>query len=173
MALLSEAAVRPNRAVIVQKALELARQQLDRLLRAPRPEDIQVAEAHVAEAEQDLADARVRQQLIENISDRRAISEEELQRRRIATKAAEARLHQARANLALLKAGTWEPEVRIARAQVALAEAEVQRVQTDLERLTITAPHPTRYWPRWRHQAGRVERAIAIPSAFTGHPTDW
>jgi HlyD family secretion protein len=123
-----------------QKALELARQQLDRLLRAPRPEEIPVAEARVAEAEQDLADARVRQQLIESIVDRRAISEEELQRRRIATKAAEARLRQARANLALLKAGTWEPDMRIARAQVALAEAEVQRVQTDIDRLTITAP---------------------------------
>jgi HlyD family secretion protein len=123
-----------------QKALELARQQLDRLRRAPRPEEIPVAEARVAEAEQDLADARVRQQLIESISDRRAISEEDLQRRRIATKASEARLRQARANLALLKAGTWEPDVRIARAQVAFAEAEVQRVQTDLERLTITAP---------------------------------
>jgi multidrug efflux pump subunit AcrA (membrane-fusion protein) len=123
-----------------QKALELARQQLERLLRAPRPEEIPVAEARVAEAEQDLADARVRQQLIESIVDRRAISEEELQRRRIATKAAEARLRQARANLALLKAGTWEPDVRVARAQVALAEAEVQRVHTDIERLTITAP---------------------------------
>jgi HlyD family secretion protein len=64
-----------------QKTLELARQQLDRLLRAPRPEETPVAEARVAEAEQDLVDAGVRQQLIESIVDRRAISEEELQRR--------------------------------------------------------------------------------------------
>lgn len=123
-----------------QRSLEVAQAQLEKLLRAPRPEEVPVAEAKVAEAEQTLADASVQQRLIESVTDRRAVREEDVQRRRIATNAAEARLRQAKADLALLKAGAWEQDLRIARAQVALAEREVQRLHTDIERLTVTAP---------------------------------
>src|SRR5499426_796270 len=122
------------------RSLDVAQAQLEKLLRAPRPEEVPVAEARVAEAEQTLADASVQQRLIESVTDRRAVREEDLQRRRIATKAAEARLRQAQADLALLKAGAWDRDISIARAQVALAEREVQRLQTDIERLTVTAP---------------------------------
>ena len=122
------------------RSLEVAQAQLEKLLRAPRPEEVPVAEAKVAEAEQTLADASVQQRLIESVTDRRAVREEDVQRRRIATSAAEARLRQAKADLALLKAGAWEQDIRIARAQVALAQDEVQRLQTDIERLTVTAP---------------------------------
>ncbi len=123
-----------------RRSLEVAQAQLEKLRRAPRPEEVPVAEAKVAEAEQTLADASVQQRLIESVTDRRAVREEDLQRRRIATKAAEARLRQAKADFALLKAGAWEEDIKIARAQVALAEREVQRLQTDIDRLTVTAP---------------------------------
>jgi len=123
-----------------RRSLEVAQAQLEKLLRAPRPEEVPVAEARVAEAEQTLADASVQQRLIESVTDRRAVREEDLQRRRIATKAAEARLRQAKADLALLKAGAWREDVQIARAQVALAEGQLRRVQTDIDRLTVTAP---------------------------------
>lgn len=123
-----------------KNALESARAQLERLLHSPRPEEVPVLEAKVAEAEQVVADAKLQQQLIESVTDRRAIREEDLQRRRIATRAAEARLNQARADLALLKAGAWERDIKVARAQVALAEKEVERVQTNIDRHTVTAP---------------------------------
>src|SRR5262244_1522726 len=123
-----------------RRSLEVAQAQLEKLLRAPRPEELPVAEAKVAEAEQTLADASVQQRLMESVTDRRAVRDEDLQRRRIATKTAEARLRQAKADLALLKAGAWDQDIRIARAQVALAEREVQRLQTDIDRLTVTAP---------------------------------
>src|SRR5262244_1377950 len=123
-----------------RRSLEVAQAQLAKLLRAPRPEEVPVAEARVAEAEQTLADASVQQRLIESVTDRRAVREEDVQRRRIATKAAEARLRQAKADLALLKAGAWDEDIRIARAQVGLADRAVQRLQTDIDRLTVSAP---------------------------------
>ena len=123
-----------------RRSLDVAQAQLEKLLRAPRPEEVPVAEARVAEAEQTLADASVQQRLIESVTDRRAVREEDLQRRRIATKAAEARLRQTQADLALLRAGAWAQDISIARAQVALAEREVQRLRTDIDRLTVTAP---------------------------------
>lgn len=123
-----------------QSSLETAQAQLEKLLHSPRPEEVPVLEAKVAEAQQDLADAKVQQELIESVTDRRAIREEDLERRRIGTVAAEARLNEAKANLALLKAGAWSEDLKVARAQVAAAEKDVQRVQTDIDRLTVTAP---------------------------------
>src|SRR5262245_13062065 len=121
-------------------ALDVARQKLAKIELAPRAEEIPPAEARVREAEAAFADASVQQKLIESVTDRRAISEEDLQRRRLAAKAAAARLDEARAALSLLKSGSWEPEVRIARAEVAQAEAQVRRLQADIERLTVRAP---------------------------------
>jgi len=120
--------------------LDAARERLARLEQSPRPEEIPPAEARVREAEAALADAAVQQKLIESVSDRRAIREEDLQRRRQATRAAEAKLDEAKAALALLKAGAWAPDVRIAKAEVTATEAQLKRIETDIERLTMRAP---------------------------------
>ena len=125
---------------VKKSALNASRAQLEKLLHSPRPEDIPVLQAKVAEAEQAVEDALVQQRLIESVTDKRAIRDEDLQRRRIATKAAEARLGQAQADLALLKAGAWDEDIKLAQAQVAMAEKEVQRLQIDINRLTVTAP---------------------------------
>jgi multidrug resistance efflux pump len=77
---------------------------------------------------------------MERVTDRRAIREEDLLRRRLALTASQARLEAARADLALLKAGTWKPDIDVARAEVAEAERQVARVEADIERLTVTAP---------------------------------
>lgn len=79
------------------------------------------ARAGVAEAEAVLADAKTLLDLAEAVSDRRAISVEELDRRRNAVAIAKARTESAR-------------------AQVASAQADVKAVQTNLDRLTVRAP---------------------------------
>jgi HlyD family secretion protein len=123
-----------------QATLEAARDRLAKLEQSPRPEEIPPAEARVREAEAALADANVQVKLIESVTDRRAIREEDLQRRRMAAKAAEAKLDEAKAALALLKAGPWAPDLKIAKAEVTTAEAQLKRLQTDIERLTMRAP---------------------------------
>lgn len=123
-----------------QSSLQVAQAKLQRLADAPRPEEIPPAEARVHEAEQNTKDAATQLRLIESVQDKRAIREEDLLRRRIAMQAAEARLEQARADLKLLKAGTWAPDLQIANAEVAEAQHQVERVQADLARLTVTAP---------------------------------
>ena len=121
-------------------ALDAARERLAKLAASPRPEEIPPAEDRVREAEAALADAAVQQKLIESVSDRRAIREEDLQRRREATKLAQAKVDEAKNALALLKAGAWAPDVKIAKAEVASAETQVKKTQTDIERLTMRAP---------------------------------
>ncbi len=125
---------------VKQAALEAARARLKKLEEQPRAEDIPPAEAKVREAQANLADAEVQVKLIESVQDRRAVREEDVQRRRIASQAAQARLKEAQSQLALLRAGAWGPDVAIARSEVAQAEAQVKLVATNIDRLTIAAP---------------------------------
>lgn len=123
-----------------QTQVELAKSRVVRLEASPRPEEVPPAEARVAEARAQLEDARVQLRTIEAVKDARAIRQEDLLRRRQNVSSAEARLEQAQANLKLLLAGAWRPDLEVARAEVKQAEAQVQRVQADLARLEVTAP---------------------------------
>ncbi|HZR26757.1 MAG TPA: efflux RND transporter periplasmic adaptor subunit [Vicinamibacterales bacterium] len=125
---------------VKQAALGAARAKVRKLEEAPRPEEVSPAEAKVAEAEALLADARVQMNLIEGIEDPRAVKREDVERRRLNFQAAAARLEQAKRDLALLTAGTWAPDLEIARAELAQAAAAVRQDEINLERLTVTAP---------------------------------
>lgn len=123
-----------------RSTLALAQAKLEKLLNSPRPEEIPPAEARVKEAEELYQDADVQLKLMESVRDKRAIRDEDLLRRRIAVKTAAARLEESKAQLALLKAGAWQPDIDIARAEVAEAQRQVDRVQADLDRTMVTAP---------------------------------
>lgn len=123
-----------------QSAVALAKAKLERLASSPRPEDLPPAEAKVREAEQLYGDAVNQLNTIESVRDKRAIRGEDLDRRRFAVKTAEARLDQAKAELARLKAGTWKPDLEIARAEVEQARRQMERVEADMSRLVVTAP---------------------------------
>src|SRR6184192_3338603 len=121
-------------------ALTGAQARLAKLVGEPRTEDIPPAEARVREAQANLADAEVQVRLIESVTDKRAVREEDVQRRRLAYKAAQARLAEAETQLALLKAGAWAPDIAVAKSELAQAEAQVEAVETNIERLTTRAP---------------------------------
>jgi HlyD family secretion protein len=121
-------------------AADAARTRLAKLEQEPRPETIPPVEARVAEAKAVLADAETQVSVIESVSDRRAVREEEVLRRRLARQAAQARVDQAERELALLKAGAWAPDIAVAKAAVAEEEAAVSQARTEIERLTVRAP---------------------------------
>jgi HlyD family secretion protein len=123
-----------------QSNLDLAKSRLVRLEASPRPEEIPPAQARVDEAKAQLADAETQLRLIESVRDKRAIRDEDLQRRRRAVDQAAARVQEAEAALQLLKAGTWKPDLEVARQEVKEAAQRVERVKADLARLTVTAP---------------------------------
>jgi multidrug efflux pump subunit AcrA (membrane-fusion protein) len=125
-----------------REELATAQRERDRLRQTPRPEEVPVVEATVREAEQALADAQVQRDVLENVSDRRAVRMEDLRRRQIAAQLREAQLARARASLALITAGPWSADLAVADARVAAAEARVRRAEADLERLVVRAPVP-------------------------------
>lgn len=104
---------------------------------------VEQAQAALAGAKVHLDDERQRLSLFEAVSDPRAISQDELARRRFAARQAEAESQQAQAALAL-------------------ALAQMQVVATDLQRLTIRAPIAGKIW---RVRARPGEFAPAGPMA--------
>jgi len=125
---------------VKEAALKEARARLVKLKQAPRAEDLPPARARVKEAEANLEDARHQLQITEKLKDVRAIAINDAIRRQYAVDAAEARLNQAKADLKLLEAGSWKPDIEVATASVASAEAEVEGARVEIDRLTVRAP---------------------------------
>jgi len=142
-----------------ETAVRVAEARLQRLRNAPRPEDIPPAEARLEQARAQLADAEAQLRIIEAVPDRRAVRTEDLERRRWAVAAARAQLREAEAALAQLRAGAWREDILVAEAELAQARQHLERVRTDLERLTVTAP-----------VSGRILRVNVRAGEFAGAP---
>lgn len=112
---------------------------LNRLKQSPRPEEVPIALSKVKEAEAFLEDLRLQLDIVERVTDRRAVSIEDINKRRFAVAIAEARLVRAQADLALLNAGSWKPDIEVAKAGLARSQAELQAAQVEVERLTVRA----------------------------------
>ena len=125
---------------VKEAMLEGARAKLAKFQQAPRPEEIPPAQAKVDEAKAQLADAQVQVQLIESVTDKRAVREEDVKRRGLNLEAAKARLQEAETELALIRAGTWSADLNIAKTDVEQAEAAVRQDEIDMDRLTVRAP---------------------------------
>lgn len=123
-----------------QATVRVAKEQIARLEKLPRPEDVPAAEARLKSAQGALADAQSQLRLAQSVSDKRALSTEELNRRRFAVEQAEGKAAEAKASLALLKAGAWKPELEIARAELAQAQSQIKATQIEIERHTVRAP---------------------------------
>lgn len=120
--------------------LELAQSKLKRLEAAPRSEEIPSYEARVTEAKAQLEDARTQLRLIDSVQDKRAIRLEEYERRKRAVDSAAARVGQTESALRLLRAGTWKPDLEVSQQEVKQAQAQLDKIRIDLERLQVRAP---------------------------------
>lgn len=123
-----------------QAVQQSARAKLRRLELLPRPEDIPPAKALVAEAKAQLADAQSQLKRWESVEDKRAVNEDQLSQKRFAVQFAEAKLQRADADLRLLEAGSWAPDLEIARSELAAAESQVKATETEIERHLVRAP---------------------------------
>jgi multidrug resistance efflux pump len=123
-----------------QAGLAAAEARLARLRQLPRTEEVPPAEARLREAEALVADLGSQLALWESVTDKRAVSQEELIRKRNAVIVAEARAAAAKADLELLRAGAWEADLKIATAEVEEARALVAQAEAELDRRTIRAP---------------------------------
>ncbi|MBI5788751.1 MAG: secretion protein HlyD [Candidatus Schekmanbacteria bacterium] len=126
--------------MVRRAALNTAQEKLIRLKSLPRIEDVAPMQARVNEAETALAEARSRLSLVENLSDKRAVSQEEVTSRRYAVKLAEDKLAETQTQLTQIKAGGWAPDIAVAEAEIKAAAAQIKAIETEIERLIIRSP---------------------------------
>lgn len=122
-----------------QAAAAEAQASLTRLENLPRAEDRPLSLAKVSEAEAVLADKLALMQRAQELRSKNAISEEERVSREHGYQTARAQLDYAKAQLELLEAGSWKYDVDVAARAVEQAQAVVDQVQTDIDRLTVRA----------------------------------
>ncbi|HEY1064634.1 MAG TPA: efflux RND transporter periplasmic adaptor subunit, partial [Pirellulales bacterium] len=120
--------------------LAAAKAELSKLESQPRPEELPAALAKVNEAKASLEEQRSNYDRLKKLVDRGVVTDQEIVTRRQAVEVGEQQVAAAQAQYDLLKAGAWEPDKRLARVKVEQAEAEVAMVQTQLERLQVSAP---------------------------------
>jgi HlyD family secretion protein len=123
-----------------QAELQAAVAELERLRALPRAEDVAPREATVRQRRAQLDDAERLLRMLTSLPDPRAMSREETTRRESAVAVAGAALAEAEAQLALVRAGAWQPDLVIADARVATARAAVAAVEAELGQLRVVAP---------------------------------
>ncbi|MCC7011469.1 MAG: biotin/lipoyl-binding protein [Planctomycetes bacterium] len=125
---------------VERAAVEAAQARIARLEALPRVEDLRGAEAKLVESDAALTEAQQQWSLVEAIQDPRAMSREERTRRRSNVDVARARRDAAQAALDWQRSGAWAPDVAIARAELAQAQARAAAVETQIARATVRAP---------------------------------
>lgn len=130
-------AVRQAALASKQASLNVAKARLEALKAYPRPESIPPAQAKVAEIEALLKDAEDQFAKWENVPDRRAVSEDIVNQKRFAVITQRARLDAAKADLDLVKAGTFKPELDAASAQIDEAQAAVAAAAADIDAANV------------------------------------
>lgn len=122
-----------------QAALAAAEAQVERLEHFPRPEEVPLKEAEVAAALATYEDQQDQLRRIRPLVEKGINTQNDLMTHQQGMLRARAMLEKAEADLALLKAGAWKYELAVSRAAVAQAQAQVEQVETDIERLTVRA----------------------------------
>jgi multidrug efflux pump subunit AcrA (membrane-fusion protein) len=136
-----------------------AQAQLAKLEAQPRSEEVPPSEAAVGYAQANLKMQLDYAERNRQLASTQAVSTEDLNQRRLAVEAARQQVAQAKAQDRLLKAGAWNKDIDIARANVALAKAQVDQTRTDLDRALVRAP-----------VEGRVLQVNVRPGEYVGTP---
>lgn len=123
-----------------EAAYQIARAKLQKLKEYPRSDDLLVAEATTNSVKAEYDFAKHQYEMVRDLPDPRAISQEEINRRLSNYKQAEAKWQQSQADLNKIKDGSWAPDLEIARLEVLEAEANMLAVKTEIQRTIIQAP---------------------------------
>jgi multidrug resistance efflux pump len=144
----------------VQEAnLSAAEAQLAKLEAMPRPEELPASDAKVRAAEGNLALIEDQYQRAVRLYPGSAMSEEDYRQRKLQMEVARHQLAVAKADNTLLRAGSWEQDKLISKAQVEQARALVEQTRCDIDRTLVRAPVD-----------GEVMQVNVRPGEYVGTP---
>lgn len=124
----------------LEATLAVTEQKRRKLELGARPEEITAQEAHVAQARVAVEDARRQLELRRKVADPRAVSVDEVLQQEASVRAKEQQWNIASKQLELLRAGSWQPDVEIARLEATGASRQLEQIRVDLARLLVRAP---------------------------------
>src|SRR5262245_35354354 len=133
---------RQRKADLAVQEAQLAEAQatLRRWEQLPRAEDVPPSEARVKKLQADLELRKDQLDRTRGLLAQKIITDQELVEREQSYRAAEAELAQAQAEDARLKAGGWQADIAIAKAQVARSRQLVEQARVELDRLIVRSP---------------------------------
>lgn len=125
---------------ILQANVKLAEAQLSRLEQMPRLEEVPSSEAKVKVAEANRTRLKDLLDRGELLLGKKVMSDEEFTSRRFSFAAADQQWQQASAEHAMLVAGAWNPDKEVSRASLEAARAQVENIESEIERCLVRAP---------------------------------
>jgi multidrug resistance efflux pump len=125
---------------VVKAQAAVAEARLERLKQQPRPEELPPSLARVHVAAADTARLLDQYERARRLIERGATTQEEFVARQREYEAALHEQERTRTEFDLLNAGAWKPDIEIAQATLAEARAQVEQVQIEIDRATVTAP---------------------------------
>lgn len=125
---------------IKQQEYKKAVANLDKLQSLPRLEDLEIAKEVLNKARAALEGSKSQYEMVSNLSNPSAISQEEKDKRLYGFRQAEAALKEAEAQYLKIKSGAWKPELNIAQHEVEQAKADVNAIELEIQRTSINSP---------------------------------
>jgi RND family efflux transporter MFP subunit len=120
--------------------LDVMQHELEEWQNGPRPEEVEQAKANMLGAQARMEYARSKLKRIQNLVERRAVSEDELEDASSAAEHAVQTYVAAKAAWDLAVAGTRAEKLAQARAKVAVQQEEIRRIEDQLSKHTIVSP---------------------------------
>jgi len=124
---------------VASARLAVARAKLAGVMALPRATTLREAQAVAQSAQAQLIDAQGRRDRLEELGANAATSRNERPRLEFELTAARAAFDRAQAQLDEVKQGAWIEDVAVAKAEVEVAQAEVARLETQLQRESVRA----------------------------------
>jgi multidrug resistance efflux pump len=140
---------------IRKSQLSAAEAVFNRVRNGARPEELQAASAAVASAEARAEDAQKALERTKGLRQGVTVTQARADEVQNEARASAAQLDEARARLALLRAGSREEEIAEAQAQREAAAAQVEQIKARLDQCSVAAP-----------VHGRIVETLVTPGQF-------
>lgn len=114
--------------------------ELERLKMLPRQEDLSIGEGAFQAAAAKFEEAKSQYEMVSNLQNIGSISKEERDRRFYRYSEAKGALQEAQSEWEKTQSGTWYQDIRIAELLVATKEAEIEALESEIERTYIKSP---------------------------------
>lgn len=125
---------------IKQQEYEKTLANLDKLQALPRNEDLAIAKEALNRTQIALDESKSQYEMVSNLSNPHAISQEEQDKRLYGYRQAEAGLKEAQTKYLKIQSGAWQPDLKIASHEIEQVKADMNSIELEIQRTSIESP---------------------------------